>query len=442
MKKLFSIITLALTLSCAAARAGMFDPEDALDRAGKLADQGKYMEALDNLLYGLLDASPDQETRIRVARSSVYAAKGDVLAALDEMDSAVRGAPRDSCVLVERALLYYTFGEPGLAQMDADAALRKGCEDSDLSALRARLYLRNGDPVNAIDWFHELLFSQNHAFEARSSLGIAYALLGYPATAAAFFKEALKIDDSNPRVHSELADALTLLGDMDGAITHYRKSLELDPANDIAANNYGYTLVLAGRADEAVPVFNKINSGKNPTPYSLCNMLEINLARENWQGAMVFGGLCLNAFVNDPDMMENERYYFAAARRAMDTIRSDTLTVHPLTQIDLAFQHLEYGERVDALSAFLMALMIDPHNVEATYQAGRLFLEYGEPSRGASYLNLAASLAGPRSPTAEKARLLISRESLSLIGNSSAEPLRDEISSAPPALPAQGDSSP
>lgn len=415
MRKII-VLTIMMAASFASfARATvMFDPETAIGKAGAMAKSGDMDGALDVLLFSLLGADSDQTTKVRVERSRILAMKGDALGALGEMDIAVNNSPKEDCVIVERAKLYYALGETGLAGMDAQRAYDTGCAGDDLDALEARILLNDGDIFTAAEMYGELMDSEDFAPEAISSLGLIYSIAGYPSAAQQYYKIALKYEPDSPGLLSEMADSLTLTGDLDEALKIYKRAYDIAPDNKIAANNYGYTLLLAGKTDEAIEVFNAINK-KNPSPYSLCNMLEISISREDWQGAMDYGRMCLRSFAENETILENERFYIGAVGRALGTIQQDHLAVHPLTQIDLAEQHLEYGERVDALAAYLFALMIDPSNAEATFEAGRLFMMMGHLTRGASYLNLAVSLSGGDRDMRRRAMEMINNESLGRI---------------------------
>lgn len=417
MKKIaIAIIIMVFSGVSACWCAAIFDPETAITEAGTLVEKGDLDGALDVLLFSLLKADTDQAWRVRLERSRILAQKGDALGALGEMDLAIESSPEKECVIVERAKLYNALGEEGLTSMDVNRAYDEGCAGEEVSVLKARLMLSEGDIFSAAETYAELLDSEDFLPEALGSLGLIYSMAGYPETAQQYYKIALKSLPDSPGLLSETADALTLTGDFDEALRDYKKSYELDPDNKISANNYGYTLMLVGKSDEAIEIFNDINA-KNPSPYSLCNMLEISIAHEEWQSAMKYGQLCIKAFGENQALLENEKFYIGAVGRALGTIQRDLLSVHPLTQIDLAVQHLEYGERTDALAAYLFALMIDPENAKATFEAGRMFMMMGHLSRGASYLNLAVSLSGGDPEMQRQARHIINIETMGRIDN-------------------------
>jgi len=54
-----------------------------------------------------------------------------------------------------------------------------------------------------------------------------------------------------------------------------------------------------GKAEEALAIFEKLNKTK-PTPYSLCNTMEINISKRNRDAANKAGELCLKEIEKDP----------------------------------------------------------------------------------------------------------------------------------------------
>lgn len=411
----WAVTLLALLTAALGAPAGatVFDVDRALQKAEQLTADGLYEEAIKELTITLIDIPDSEKVRVYDALSWIKLIDGDIHGALDDMDTAVKYGAQDPCVYLRRAGMYWDLSEPGMAAMEIDKALRNGCRNPDAHTFRGKVYIQQGDPLNGVRRIFRGLGGGADRLDSYSYAGFAYTLLGYPGVAADYYSEALKLNPGNAGMHAELADALVMSGELKRSFKHYERAVELDPGNGIAANNYAYTLFMEGRIDRAREIFLELNKSA-PSPYSLCNTMEIAIYERDWSGALTYGKLCLSAFEAEDDTARSERFYVHAIVRALRTIQRDKLSMHHRTQIDLAKQHLEHGEYIDAVAAYLMALMMDPKNLEATYEAGRLMVLMGDKLKGFSFLNVAAGMAGPGHPAAISAKRIIDRETLLL----------------------------
>lgn len=411
-------LTMMIVLISAAAGAAVFAAgaglDDRIAGAEKLAAEGRYDDALESLRFGGADFTNDDRARIFAARGKIDRMAGNYKKAIEEYDTAVNLVPDDPCMRGERAILFESLGQPGAALADAELSIGGGCEAPKVLALRGRLYLGAGDYLNAVETLSEVLGDETERPRALSLIGTVFMLVGFPETALEYFKKAEPQLPDNPVLTVQMADCYSMLGRFDEALEYYKRAVALSPGDEIASNNYGYTLFMLGRADEALELFKKQTDIK-PTPYSVCNTMEVYLYKDDREAAMAAGQWCLDTLQNDPETAGFERYYFGAALRAMRFMIQDRLALHPRTQLDLARRSEEKGEPAEALAAALVALMLEPADRDAMFEAGRLYSLLGETSKASSFLNLAIHSGDRRDANATAARELLFQQAFNFM---------------------------
>ncbi|MFA6449966.1 MAG: tetratricopeptide repeat protein [bacterium] len=422
MKLISKLVLIALICCVTTAGAAGINVDEKIAESEKLAIEKKYSEAIKALEEAEKQASGADLARIHEARGSVYKASGDLVIAIDEYEQAVSLWDGDACARLGQALFYESIGEPGVALSNAELTLEAGCEQPELMLLRGRLFMWQDDPIDAIDYFYEAINDSNQRAETLREVGGAYVMLGFPDVAAAYLEEALKSEEDDSDAHSLLADAYSMTGRFEKSLEQYRRAIAIDPNSFIAGNNYGYTLFMMGKPDEALAVFNDLNKEK-PTPYSLCNVMEVNVFKGKYDEAQSAGRRCVEEIGKSPGLSNFERYYMNSAARAVKLLHEDRQALHPMTQMDLARQYLKDSDPTNALAAVLVVLMMEPKNIDALMEAGRLYSLLGDVSKSGSFLNLVIGLSGNDRMTAGEARRILTQNAYLSFGNMNSSPV-------------------
>jgi len=413
--KIFRKVLFLIFLITGVASAINLNFDEALVEAKQLAAEKKYKEAKEALKTAGLYATASEKPRLHEALGDLYRMAGEIYKAMDEYDEAVALAGDAPCAHAGRALFYSVIGEFGAARSDTEIAVADGCRKPELLMLAGRLRMQVDDPVGAIDYFSQAGEDSGFRFEALREIGGAFMTVGYSETARNYLEEAARISSDDKKLQALLADNYSMLGLFDNAMVHYKRVMEIGGADEVSSNNYGYTLFIMGKAEEALAIFEKLNKTK-PTPYSLCNTMEINISKRNRDAANKAGELCLKEIEKDPAFAAYERYYMRAAARAVRLINEEPETLEVSTQLKAAHDYISRGDTTNALSAALVALMINPADPETLFEAGRYYSLLGDTSKAGSMLNLAMTLGGRNTKFYFEARRILFQNAMTLTG--------------------------
>jgi tetratricopeptide (TPR) repeat protein len=418
--RIVMLLLMSLCLYCISASAAAGQRDAGVSKADRLVTQGRFEEAVDALEPLEETVSKSDPVQFHLDRGKEAQKAQDYEKAIEEYDAAVAFSGGDSCVRAERALFYESIGQTGVALADIELALAGGCDSPRALALRGRLYLSEGDVISGVETISQVLNDPAERPRALNLMGIAFMWAGFPETAIQYLMEAEQLMPDDGGLALQIADCLSLLGRFEESLEYYKRSIKIEPKNEVANNNYGYSLFMMGRTDEALALFIRQNK-ENPNIYSLCNTMEISLHNEDYKTAAIYGRLCLASFDDGIDNAYDERYYMGAAAQAMKFLGEDRLALHPKTQLDLANRHIEKGELADALASALIALMLDPIDTDAIFEAGRLYALLGDSGKADTFLNLVIHLGGPSAPNTMEARRILFMQAFNTIDSSIAD---------------------
>jgi len=105
-----------------------------------------------------------------------------------------------------------------------------------------------------------------------------------------------------------------------------------------------------------------------------------------------------------------------AAARAVRLINEEPETLEVSTQLKAAHDYISRGDTTNALSAALVALMINPADPETLFEAGRYYSLLGDTSKAGSMLNLAMTLGGRNTKFYFEARRILFQNAMTLTG--------------------------
>jgi tetratricopeptide (TPR) repeat protein len=277
---------------------------DALVGAGRADEaEARYLEAL--------EIDPTWR-RARLGLGELAVQRGDLDAALEQLQAAAELDHCDREVHATLARVYRRLGDEPAAQREAllveaypDRAAvldpaRSAVDQAAVSAdARTRRALRLIDAGRDADAEREI----RHALAIRPdnvrnqlNLGGLLVRQGRHGEALAVLGETLAAAPDDPEVHNNLAVALTESGHLSRARGHLQQAIALDPSHDEAYFNLGRLELRAGQRDEASAAFEHAVE-INPVNVFAHNELGRLLASEgrhdeaarHWQAAIDYG---------------------------------------------------------------------------------------------------------------------------------------------------------
>lgn len=268
-----------------AASLGAQSPQQMLEQAVALQEQGRAAEALE-LYRRLLDLGydhPDLLTNVGAA----YAAVGDFRQAIATYERA-RSRGGDSLTLhFNLGLAYYKSDQAEAAQVELDRVLQLDPGQERARLLLADLLFQQGETATVVELLRPLagaasrdpavayllgtalilegrvaegqsyidvVMRQPDSAPARVMLATAYLRANRLDQAAAEIEQAIALAPEQPGNHAILGQILLREKQLDRAQSAFRRELELNPRNFDANFHLGSLLKDQGRYDEALPL--------------------------------------------------------------------------------------------------------------------------------------------------------------------------------------------
>lgn len=242
-------LTVGVLTGCSWARRGPCPDElvkcrQLTEQGLRAADQDDWQSA-ETLLKDAIDTYPtDSEARMHFA--DLLWRRGSRVAALDEVDQAIKLSPDDVKLLVRAAEWRLATGELRAAAERVEQALDVAPETANAWSLRGQILEQSGQLADALAAYHRSLAIDPRQPTVRQRLATVYLALGRPQPALA---------------HLQAAQELYLAG--------------AEPAELLALA--GRANVALGRYDDAIEPLARAAERAPPTPELLCQLAEAQL---------------------------------------------------------------------------------------------------------------------------------------------------------------------
>jgi len=256
------------------------------------------------------------------------------------------------------------------------------------------IHRERGHHQEALSALQRALLLDPSSAEAYQELGRLYVAMGEVDQAETAYRKAIDLRPSYWSGHNHLGSFYWRQGRYQDAEHEFRKVIELTPDNTLGYSNLGVMYFLLGRYDEAVTLLRRSVEIKPNAP--ACSNLATVLF---YKGDYTAAARELEKVVELDDQGYEwwanlgRAYHYApgeadkapaAFRRAIELAeRTRALTPKdPRVLIGLADCHAMLGETTPAREQAAEALRQAPQDVDIAYQAGVLYVQIGERSRG------------------------------------------------------------
>src|SRR6266568_4155209 len=225
-------------------------PETAITEARRLAQQGKFDEAI-GLLEALAAKQPDAKD-LAHELGVVYYKKGDYLKAVASFKKALEEEPGNSEAIQLMGLSYYLAGRPS----EAIAPLEKvqtwyPSANVDASYILGICYMQTKDYPNSRKAFAKMFAvpsdsAASYFFTARMMLRFDFDVV-----AEEYAKKAVELDPKLPLAHSLLGEIYLYKSHIPEATEQFQKELELNPGDAAVYYKLADTYTRAQKYEEA-----------------------------------------------------------------------------------------------------------------------------------------------------------------------------------------------
>jgi Flp pilus assembly protein TadD len=198
--------------------------------------------------------------------------RGDVEAALDQIQTAVQLRPDDAAAQKNLGSALLQKGRLDEAMVHFQKALEMKPDDSGAENNLGFAYFRKGQVDEAIVHYRKALAMQPDETGARHNLGSALLREGRVDEAIDEFQKVLAIQPDSAEAQNDLANALSKNGREAEAIQHWEKALASQPQYMPAQNNLAWALATSpdaslrdgAKAVQLARQANELSAGKNP----------------------------------------------------------------------------------------------------------------------------------------------------------------------------------
>lgn len=295
----------------------------AFDHIGK----GEFADA-DRMIGRVLAVYPRNADALHLRGVIAYQI-GNVEAALDLLNKAIKAAPKSGQITGTLAVVYDSIGN----QQSAEKAYRKA-----------------------------LTFTP-HDLGIRNNYGGFLKSTGKLDEAEAAFREAVRTDPTNVQSLSNLAALLAETGRLDDAETLFRKAIDTAPDNTELQSDLAVVLQQKGNLDETKSILESVLSQNPENIPALINLASVHFDAETFQ--------------------EGE----AVARKAVDAAPDNAVALNNLGNILTALNRFEEAE-----SVFRGAAKIAPNDAQTASNLGHLLKSMGRGEDAATEFRRALSL--------------------------------------------------
>ncbi|KAJ3151588.1 TOM (translocase of outer membrane) complex component [Geranomyces variabilis] len=201
--------------------------------------------------------------------------RGDVDAAFDDLETALKANPNDINSIIKRASIYMERTEVERAAAEYDRAIAVDPKHADTYYHRGQIRVLTGDNQGAVEDYKRSIELDSSFVYAHIQLGVALYKLGDVQGALDTFKNAGKRFRKSGEVYNYQGEILLDTQQYDEAIKNFDKAIEMMPDSPLPHINKAM-LYLQGRQD---PVQAEVECRKAIAVDPLCDMAYAQLAQ-------------------------------------------------------------------------------------------------------------------------------------------------------------------
>ena len=202
-------------------------------------------------------ASPADRLNALLVRSTRYADKEQIDAAMADLDRAVTENPSNSRPYRQRGEGYRRIGKYDLALRDANEGIRLDPNNSDGYAWRGNIFNNTNRFDRAIEDYDQAIKLDPGNAQAFSDRGVAYYFRGNYQQAIDDYTQAIKLDPDRPRTYSNRGAAYKKLGKVDLALVDENEAVSRDPSQPEFWDNRGLSHAEKKDYDLAIADYNE-----------------------------------------------------------------------------------------------------------------------------------------------------------------------------------------
>jgi tetratricopeptide (TPR) repeat protein len=319
--------------------------------------------------------------------AAIFVRLGRYADAVQSYDRAMILDPRDSASFYQRgnALGHLARSDEAIASFER--AIELDPDHAQALHQRGALQFALGRTEQALVSFDAALAIEPGMAEAWSNRGNALALLGHRKEAFASFDQALVL---KPDLHDALQNRGTLLAYLDetsAALRDFDQALAIRDITPHAHYAKGTVLLRLDRFNEALASFQRTLSADPMHVDALLGQASALCSLKNHSDALASVELALQLAPSNRQALADRAHVLLHAQRYEASLASalQAVSMYPdharaLNIKGLALQAL--GRPREALSSYEHALVIDPVNADAGFNASLLHLQRGEYLRG------------------------------------------------------------
>lgn len=224
-------------------------------RSHTLYEQGKFLEAIDNAYFALLEKSDHVVAHNN--RALAYVARQDYDKAINSANRAINSDEKSAEAYSIRGLAYAGKGNKDQALKDADKALQLNPRMADALQRRAVAHAMKGDLANAKkDLDEALTINQSHV-DALCDRAYLYGMVGDLPKAMADIDLAVQSNPLSARAHFQKGLALLEQKSVDQALASFDEAIRLQEKHAGAHCFRGYARLEKDEFDKAKEDFDK-----------------------------------------------------------------------------------------------------------------------------------------------------------------------------------------
>jgi tetratricopeptide (TPR) repeat protein len=219
-----------------------------INAARQFYDGGQYQQAVDRY-NGALSLQPDNPSA-RLYRGLCYVELGDAMAAIHDLNHAIKASPGNHAAYGGLAKAYLSQGRYDEALNAANLAIRIKPKARYYDT-RAEIYTKLTKYDNAIDDYSAAIKLDNQDAFAYTNRADLYTSQKDFDLAKADYDKLLAIDKTDAETYVNRGWMYAEAGQYDKAVQDADTALRIDPKNDDALNTRGYAQLRQAKGDSA-----------------------------------------------------------------------------------------------------------------------------------------------------------------------------------------------
>ncbi len=364
-------------------------------RAAKSGRAAKGQDATPQLPSESAVPSP---TDAVVSQATALFRAGQVDRALHLLDGGLQVAPHTPQLLNARAVIRGQRGDLAAAIADLETATRHAPDRYGYWNNLGNLYRTAGRLSEAIACYQRSIRLAPQVADTHFNLGVALTECEDADAAIAAFEQALALSPFHPRARVSLADVLQVKGDLDRAVASYCAALALQPDSPHVLRSLGVALYRKGDLQGAQRAYEQVLALEPFSTEALSNLAIALYEQGDADRAVACYREALNIAPQAPEAHLNLGFLYAqrgetdAAIACYDAIlaREPRSATALAGKADALAQAARWPEAVAACDALLA---LNPHAVDTLVRLGIAWHELGDRAAALAHLQQALAIA-------------------------------------------------